>query len=92
MRNSFFAAAGSLAVLVGASVVPAGALSIDPSAMRAAVDVVGQAEKVWCYGYGCGYRRYGYYGYRPHYYGYGYRPHYYGYRPHYGHRRGYYWR
>jgi hypothetical protein len=77
MRNTLLAAAGALAVLTTASVMPAAALTIDPSAMRGAIDVVSPAEKVWCYGYGCGYRRYGYYG-RPYYRSYGYR--------------GYYWR
>lgn len=73
MRKLVFAMFGAGALLTAATVLPAGALPLDPGAMRAGIEAVNPIDTTW-------YRRY--YGYRPYYrYRYGYRPYY---RPYYG--------
>jgi hypothetical protein len=71
MRKVLLAAAGAGAILTAATVVPAGALPLDPGAMRPAINAVSPVEKSYCYGWRCrwgyGYGRHPYYGYRPYY-------------------------
>jgi len=84
MRKILIAFIGAAACLTAAT-MPASAITLNPGAMRPAIDAVANSvDKAW-YRYGChcyrphysyGYRRY----YRP-YYGYGYRRYY---RPYYG--------